>query len=109
MRGIVADAMIAPGRYHPVLDRTARIRVNEQKARKLVSMGERGAGISRVLGRLHRQVRPATAARREDYFQFRDLPSAIHRIAVSSRRVRVADVLASVIHSMYSRRWLGGN
>ena len=37
------------------------------------------------------------------YFQFRVLPSAIHSIAVSSRRERVASVLASVIHSTYSR------
>src|SRR5687767_3534340 len=43
------------------------------------------------------------------YFQLRGLPSAIHATAVSSRRCRVSSVLASTIHSMYSRLWLGGN
>jgi hypothetical protein len=41
------------------------------------------------------------------YFQFRGFPSAIHSTAVSSRRERVAGVLASVIHSTYSRLLLG--
>ena len=40
------------------------------------------------------------------YFQFLGLPSAIHWTACSSRRVRVAWVLASLIQSTYSRRWL---
>src|SRR5690606_30165843 len=42
------------------------------------------------------------------YFQLRCLPSAIHSIAWASRRWRVSSRLASVIQSMYSRRWLGG-
>jgi hypothetical protein len=37
------------------------------------------------------------------------LPSAIHSIACASRRARVSVRFASVIHSMYSRLWLGGN
>ena len=41
------------------------------------------------------------------YFQLRGLPSAIHSIAWATRRFRVASVFASVIHSRYSRRWLG--
>src|SRR5208283_3090286 len=43
------------------------------------------------------------------YFQFLGLPSASHWTACSSRRVRVVWVLASLIHSTYSRRWLGLN
>src|SRR5207244_357420 len=43
------------------------------------------------------------------YFQFLGLPSAIQAIAVSRRFFRVASVLASVIHSRYSRWLLGLN
>ena len=43
------------------------------------------------------------------YFQLRDFPSAIHSIACARRFCRVASCLASVIHSTYSRWWLGGN
>src|SRR5205814_353119 len=43
------------------------------------------------------------------YFQFRDLPSPIHSIACVRRRVRVSSVFAPVIHSTYSRLWLGEN
>src|SRR5215470_18871450 len=54
------------------------------------------------------RYRPAAASRRHFmYFHMRGLPSAIHAIAVSRRLVRVVSVRASVIHSMYSRRWLG--
>src|SRR5262245_50479710 len=41
------------------------------------------------------------------YFQLWLLPAAIHSTAVASRRLRVSSVLASVIHSTYSRLWLG--
>jgi hypothetical protein len=37
------------------------------------------------------------------YFQFLGFPSASHSIVVASRFERVASVLASVIHSTYSR------
>src|SRR5437762_4792444 len=49
-----------------------------------------------------------TEAQRLLYFQFRDLPSAIHSIAESTRRCRVSAPFASAIHSAYSRLWLGG-
>jgi len=42
------------------------------------------------------------------YFQFRALPSASHFIVLARRSFRVSSRFASVIHSMYSRRWLGG-
>lgn len=43
------------------------------------------------------------------YFQFLAFPSAIHSIALASRRWRVSSPFASAIHSTYSRRWLGLN
>src|SRR6185369_7727579 len=43
------------------------------------------------------------------YFQFLAFPSAIHSTACLMRRARVSSPLASVIHSMYSRLWLGLN
>jgi hypothetical protein len=43
------------------------------------------------------------------YFQFRDFPAPIHSTACASRRARVSALFASVIHSMYSRLWLGEN
>lgn len=44
--------------------------------------------------------RRAADPQQRSYFQFRDLPSAIHSIAVASRRLRVSSVFASVSHSM---------
>src|SRR5437588_13109959 len=41
------------------------------------------------------------------YFQFRALPSVSHLIDLPRRSFRVSSRFASVIHSMYSRRWLG--
>src|SRR2546421_5349558 len=41
------------------------------------------------------------------YFQWRDFPSESHLIEVASLSWRVSSRLASVIHSRYSRRWLG--
>src|SRR4051812_15757629 len=41
------------------------------------------------------------------YFQLRALPSASHFIVFSRRSLRVSSRFASVIHSRYSRRWLG--
>src|SRR6185295_8849021 len=41
------------------------------------------------------------------HFQLRDLPSAIHSMAVCRRRARVSALFASPIHSRYSRLWLG--
>ena len=43
------------------------------------------------------------------YFQFRDLPSAIHFTACAMRFALVSDRLAPAIHSAYSRRQLGLN
>src|SRR3954463_8560711 len=43
------------------------------------------------------------------YFQFLDLPSAIHFTAVSNRLILVASVLASVIQRIYSFLLLGLN
>lgn len=43
------------------------------------------------------------------YFQFRDLPVAIHSMAVLRRLARVSSRLAPVIHWTYSRRQLGLN
>jgi len=43
------------------------------------------------------------------YFQFLPFPSAIHSIALFTRRARVSSPLASAIHCEYSRLWLGGN
>src|SRR5262245_58895527 len=43
------------------------------------------------------------------YFQLRDLPWASHSSAVAMRFSRVGCGLASVIHSTYSRLWLGLN
>src|ERR1700682_620922 len=42
------------------------------------------------------------------YFQFLDLPSASHFIVFATLSSRVCSRFASVIHSRYSRRWLGG-
>src|SRR5688572_16160963 len=42
------------------------------------------------------------------YFQFIAFPSDNHSTAVASRRARVSSPLAVVIHSRYSRLWLGG-
>src|SRR3954471_6003039 len=58
---------------------------------------------------MNRGVKPLLQLRRQQfwYFQFRDLPSAVHSIVVSTRCSRVSGRLASVIHSMYSRRQLG--
>src|SRR5437764_5899191 len=41
------------------------------------------------------------------YFQFRAFPSASHFSDLARRSFRVSSRFASVIHSMYSRRWLG--
>src|SRR2546423_10330565 len=41
------------------------------------------------------------------YFQFRALPSVSHFSDLARRSFLVSSRLASVIHSMYSRRWLG--
>src|SRR4051812_40275363 len=43
------------------------------------------------------------------YFQFRGFPSWSQVSVISMRVARVSGRLASVIHSMYSRRWLGLN
>src|SRR5882762_8951281 len=67
---------------------------------------------------LHRECRPPDGAHlyrphsygwARRYFQFRDLPDAIHSSAVAVRRCRVSSVFAESIHSTYSRLWLGGN
>ena len=42
------------------------------------------------------------------YFQFRGLPSASHLIDVANLSLRVSSRFASVTHSRYSRRLLGG-
>src|SRR5436190_22507167 len=41
------------------------------------------------------------------YFQLRALPSASHLMDFARRSIRVSSRFASVIHWMYSRRWLG--
>lgn len=41
------------------------------------------------------------------YFQFLDLPSVSHVMVIANRFFRVSSRSASVIHSMYSRLWLG--